>query len=58
MQPTNACAVQGTASSFHMYLETLPQEHDCVLCWSKGQLSELQGMFTMYACEHVTLLML
>ncbi|KAL3141212.1 hypothetical protein ABBQ38_003551 [Trebouxia sp. C0009 RCD-2024] len=34
---------QGTASRFHAYLQTLPQEHDCVLCWSKGQLSELEG---------------
>ena len=42
-QLTSACAVQGTASKFHAYLQTLPQEHDCILCWSKGQLSELEG---------------
>ncbi|DBB01093.1 hypothetical protein WJX77_011966 [Trebouxia sp. C0004] len=34
---------QGSKSKFSAFLQTLPQEHDCVLCWSKGQLSELQG---------------
>ena len=36
-------AAQGSKSQFRAFLQTLPQKHDCVLCWTKGQLSELQG---------------
>lgn len=35
--------LQGSSSDYSSYIETLPQQHDCIICWSKGQLSELQG---------------
>ena len=42
-----ADALQGSSSSFYPYIETLPAEHDCVICWSKGQLAELQGKLSL-----------
>lgn len=41
---TTIHVLQGSSSSFQPYIETLPQQHDCIICWSKGQLSELQGV--------------
>ena len=43
LSPNPRTGLQGAASEYAPYVDSLPERHDCLLAWSEEERAELKG---------------